>query len=60
MSSTELTNSINTFINMPYQNKREGLNQAAKNINNIFQKTENKAKLNIDNTRKLNKSENWY
>ena len=56
MSSTELTNPINTFINTPYQNNREGLNQAAKNINNIFQKTANKANLKFHNKRKLNKS----
>ena len=49
MRSTELTNSINTFINTPYQNNREGLNQAAKNIINIFQKTANKAKLKFHN-----------
>ena len=60
MRSTELTNSINTFIYTPYQNNREGLNQAAKNIINIFQKTADKAKLKFHNKRKLNKSENWF
>ena len=60
MRSTELTHSINTFINTPYQNNKEGLNQAAKNIINIFQKTANKANLTFHNKRKLNKSENWF